>query len=73
MNAFLIVVIVVAVVGIGLALTWRFRPTRAMEQIGRRGGAWSAPEDEDPEARARPFADEREEPVPFRPLRGRPD
>ena len=76
MSAFVIVVIVVAVVGIGLALTRWFRPTSAMEQIGRRGPgslAGGQREGDAVERPGRPHADEPEGRVPARPLRARPD
>jgi hypothetical protein len=76
MSAFLIVVIIVAVLGIALALTRWFRPTRAMEQIGRRGPGTLAGGQDDSAARerpGRPHADEPEGRVPARPLRARPD
>jgi hypothetical protein len=75
-SAFLVVVIIVAVVGIGIGLTSRFRPTRAMEQIGRRGGGSLAGGQTDADARerpGRPHSDEPEGSVPARPLRGRPE
>ena len=71
MSAFWIVVIVVAIVGIGLALTPWFSVPRLMSRIGRRGGTWiDHAEDMDPEER--PTGDELDEPIPVRPLRGRP-
>jgi hypothetical protein len=76
MSAFVIIVIVVGVIGIGLALTRWFRPTHAMEQIGRRGPGALAGGQRDADAierPERPHADEPEEPVPVRPLRARPD
>jgi hypothetical protein len=70
-TAFEVVLIVVAVVGIGLALTPWFRPARLMERIGRRGTMWfDHPGDLPVEARA--AEDERDAPIPSRPLRGRP-
>jgi hypothetical protein len=70
MSAFEIVVIVVAIVGIGLALTPQFSVGRLMSGIGRRGGTWiDHAEDIDPEVR--PSDDERDEPIPVRPLRPR--
>ncbi len=70
MSAFLIVLIVVAVVGIGLTLTPQFSIPRLMSRLGRQGGTWmDHAEDIDPEAR--PTGDERDEPIPVRPLRTR--
>jgi hypothetical protein len=74
MSTFAVVVIVVCIVGIAIALTARFRPTRAMEQIGRRGSGSLGGGQSDADAReadARPYADEPEERVPARPLRAR--
>jgi hypothetical protein len=76
MSAFLFVVIVVAILGIGIALTTRFRPTKAMEQIGRRGGGSLTGGQSDADARERSEerpVDDSEERVPLRPLRGRSD
>ena len=71
MTTFEVVLIVVAVVGITVALTPWFRPTRVMRRIGRRGTTWfdhagDLPVDQ------RPAEDERDAPIPARPLRGRP-
>lgn len=76
MSTFLIVVIVVAVFGIGMGLTRWFRSTNAMEQIGRRGPGSLGGGQSDEAARerpGRPHADEAEERVPVRPLRARSD
>jgi hypothetical protein len=71
MSAFWIVVIVVAIIGIGLALTPQFSLSRLTSRIGRQGRTWiDHAEDIDPEAR--PSEDERDEPIPVRPLRSRP-
>jgi hypothetical protein len=70
-TTFEVVVIVVAVVGIGLALTPWFRPTRLISRIGRRGGTWFD-HAEDLPVEQRPTNDERDAPIPSRPLRGRP-
>ncbi len=71
MTAFETVLVVVAVVGIGVALTPWFRPSRLMHRIGRRGGTWFDHADDLP-AEQRPAEDERDAPIPVRPLRGRP-
>ncbi len=71
MTAFEVVLIVVAVVGIGLALTPWFRPARLMQRIGRRGTTWFD-HSEDLPVGERPTGDERDAPIPARPLRGRP-
>jgi hypothetical protein len=68
MSAFEIVAIVVGVVGIGLALTPVFSTRRTLRQLGH--GAFEHPEDRSPEERI--AAEEREAPIPRRPLRGRP-
>jgi hypothetical protein len=71
MSAFEVVIIVVAVVGIGLALTPRFGLGRALSRLGRGGGLWFEHTDER-ELAERPTGDERDAPLPRRPLRGRP-
>jgi hypothetical protein len=70
-TTFEIVVIVVGVLGIGIALTPWFRPSRLMQRIGRRGGTWFDHPDDLP-VEQRPADDERDAPIPARPLRGRP-
>jgi hypothetical protein len=69
-STFAIIVIVVAVIGIGLALTPAFSPSRVASRLGRRGPSWMAHEDDLP-AEQRPTGDERDAPIPARPLRGR--
>ena len=71
MSTFEIVVIVVAVIGIGLALTPWFSISRLMARIGRSGGTWFDHADDLP-VEQRPSDDERDAPIPKRPLRGRP-
>ncbi len=71
MTTFEIVLIAVAVVGIAVALTPWFRPARLMGRIGRRGGTWFDHADDLP-VQERPGEDERDAPIPRRPLRGRP-
>jgi hypothetical protein len=71
MNAFLIVIIVVAVFGIGLALTPQFSIPRLMSRIGRRGGTWIDHRDDIP-IEERSTADELDDPIPVRPPRPRP-
>jgi hypothetical protein len=65
------VIIVVAIVGIGLALTPQFGVSRLISRIGRTGGTW-IDHREDLEISDRPTDDERDEPIPSRPIRGRP-
>jgi hypothetical protein len=71
MSAFELVTIVVSVVAIALALTSYFRVKRVLEELGRQGGTWFAHSDDLPPDE-RPREDERDEPIPRRPLRGRP-
>ncbi len=71
MNAFEIVTIVVAVVAIVIALTTYFRVGRALEQLGRRGGTWFD-HSEDADVAERPSEDDRDAPIPKRPIRGWP-
>ena len=68
MSAFLVVVIIVAVVGVLLLATRFFRPRHAIDQLG--SGGFAHPEDRP--VSEPPSADGRDEPLPHRPLRGRP-
>jgi hypothetical protein len=72
MNAFEIVTLVVAVVAIALAVTSYFRLNRVIEQLGRGGQTWFDHAEDHP-VEERPSEDDRDEPIPKRPLRGRPD
>jgi hypothetical protein len=72
MNAFLVVIIIVAVFGIALGLTPRFGTFRLLSRVGRRGGSW-IDHSEDQPIEDRPGEDERDAPIPVRPLRGRGD
>jgi len=72
MTPFEVVVIVVGVVGIALAAIARWRSGRQSEQIGRSGGLWMDHIDE-LDREHRPMGDEREAPIPVRPVRGRPE
>jgi hypothetical protein len=72
MNAFEVVTIVVSVIAIALAATTYFRVNQALGQLGRQGRSWFdhredlAPDDQ-------PNEDDRDDPIPKRPPRGRPD
>ena len=71
MNAWEVVTIVVAVIAIALAATTYFRVSRALDQLGRRGSSWfDHSEDIAPEQR--PSEDDRDAPIPKRPVRGWP-
>jgi hypothetical protein len=70
-STFAVVVIVVAVIGIVLAFTPAFSPSRVASRLGRRGQTWMDHEEDMPVDK-RPTGDERDEPIPARPLRGRP-
>ncbi len=68
-EAFLPIVIIVAVIGIGLSLTAAAWPFKAMEDLGRTG-AWFHHEDMDP-PESQPDGNVNDPTIPFRPLRGR--
>jgi hypothetical protein len=71
MNAFEVVTLVVCVIALLVAAASFFRVNRVIDQLGRRGGTWfDHREDIDPEER--PSEDDRDAPIPKRPLRGRP-
>lgn len=72
MSLFEIVIIVVAVLAVLLALTPWFRPGVVLRRVGRVGGNWFDHADETP-IELRPSEDERDPPLPRRPIRGRPD
>jgi hypothetical protein len=69
MSAFEVVAIVVSVVAIALALTSYFRINRVLSQLGREGETWMDHEEDMP-VEDRPNEDDRDEPIPRRPLRG---
>ncbi len=72
MNAFEVVTLVVAVIAIVLSVTVYLRLGRVLHELGRRGETWfDHPSDIDPSQR--PSEDERDAPIPKRPLRGRPE
>jgi hypothetical protein len=70
MNAFAIVTIVVSVTAIVVSAATYLRVNRALDQLGRRGGTWFD-HSEDLDISERPSEDDRDEPIPRRPLRGR--
>jgi hypothetical protein len=70
-NAFEIVTVVVSVVAIALAATSYFRLNRVLQELGRSGLSWSRGKDADPAERV--SEDERDAPIPKRPIRGRPE
>jgi hypothetical protein len=72
MNAFEVVTIVVSVVAIALAATSYFRASRVLQQLGRSGRTWFD-RSEDIDVAERPSEDDRDSPIPRRPLRGRPE
>jgi hypothetical protein len=72
MNAFEVVTLVVAVIAIVLSLTVWLRLGRVLDQLGRQGQTWfDHSSDIDPAHR--PSEDDRDAPIPKRPLRGRLD
>jgi hypothetical protein len=72
MSAFEVVTLAVSVIAIALAATSYFRTGRVLQQLGRQGGTWFD-HAEDMPVEERPSDDERDDPIPKRPLRGRPD
>jgi hypothetical protein len=72
MNAFEVVTIVVCVVALLLAATSYFRVNRAIDQLGRQGRTWFDHREDMADA-DRPNEDDRDAPIPKRPLRGRPE
>ena len=71
MSLFELVTLVVSVVAIALAATSYFRLNQVLQQLGR-GGPWFH-RAEDLDIGQRPDEDERDDPIPRRPLRGRPE
>jgi hypothetical protein len=72
MNAFELVTIVVSVIAIALAATTYFRVNHVLGQLGRQGRSWFDHREDLP-AEEQPNEDDRDAPIPKRPLRGRPD
>jgi hypothetical protein len=69
MSAFEVVAVVVSLVAIALAGTSYFRLNRVLSELGRQG-PWFDHEEDHP-VTERPNEDDRDEPIPKRPLRGR--
>jgi hypothetical protein len=72
MSAFEVVTLVVSVLAIALAATSYFRTQRVLRDLGRGGQVWFD-HAEDQDVDDRPSEDDRDEPIPRRPLRGRPE
>jgi hypothetical protein len=68
MTAFEVVTIVVSLIAIALSLTAYFRVKNVLQQLGRSAFAHK----EDLPISEQPNEDERDEPIPWRPLRGQP-
>jgi hypothetical protein len=69
-SAFEVVLIIVAVLSIGVASTSYFRLRNVLKQLGESPDSFAHPEDRP--ISERPSEDERDEPLPKRPVRGRP-
>ena len=72
MNAFEVVTLVVSVVAIALAASSYFRLQHVLRDMGRGGSAWFD-RAADRDISERPLEDDRDDPIPKRPLRGRPE
>ena len=72
MSAFEVVVIVVCVIALALAATSYFRTGRVLGQLGRHGQSWFDHRSDIADA-DQPNEDDRDAPIPKRPLRGRPE
>ncbi|MDQ6745214.1 MAG: hypothetical protein M3Z27_04245 [Actinomycetota bacterium] len=72
MNAFETIILIVTVAAVVLALSAVFGPGRSLQDIGRSGSLWFDHQDDLP-LDQRPSEDERDAPIPRRPLRGRPE
>jgi hypothetical protein len=71
-NAFEVVTLIVAVVAIVLAASSYFQLQRVLGELGRGGRSWFD-HAEDQDVSTRPNEDDRDDPIPKRPLRGRPE
>jgi hypothetical protein len=71
MTAFEVVAIVVSVLAIALAATTYFRLGRVIQELGRSRLSTERARDADPAQT--PNEDERDAPIPKRPIRGRPE
>ena len=69
MSAFEVVAVVVSLVAIAVACTSYFRLNRVLSELGRQGPWFDHTEDHD--ITDQPNEDDRDEPIPKRPLRGR--
>jgi hypothetical protein len=69
MSAFEIVLVVVGVVGILLGAAWYFRTHDILSGLGTSPESFAHPEDRP--LSERPNEDDRDEPLPKRPLRGK--
>ena len=72
MTAFEFVTIAVAAGSVGAGLATLLRAGGPLDQLGRQGGMWFSHPGDLPLA-DRPSEDERDAPLPVRPLRGRAD
>jgi hypothetical protein len=70
MNAFEIVTIGVTLIALALSMTRYFRINRVVADLGRQGDMWFE-HTEDRAVEDQPGEDERETPLPRRPLRSR--
>jgi hypothetical protein len=69
---FEIVMLVIAAIGIAICTMPYFTTSRVLSELGRHDGTWfDRLEDWDPTER--PCEDEKDSPLPRKPLRGRPD
>jgi hypothetical protein len=71
MSAFEVVAIVVSVLAIALAATTYFRLGRVLQELGRSG--LSAERGRNADIATTPNEDDRDAPLPKRPIRGRPE
>jgi len=71
-NAFEVVTLVVSVIAVALAGTSYFRLQHVLRELGRGGSAWFDRAG-DSDISERPIEDERDAPIPKRPLRARPE
>ena len=69
MSAFEVVLIVVAVLSLAIACTSYFRLRNVIKQLGDSPRSFTHPDDQP--ISDRPSEDERDEPLPKRPMRGR--
>jgi hypothetical protein len=73
MTALEVIIIAIALLGAAAALVgYLHAPARGFEHIGRQGQAWFDRAEDRPISE-RPSEDDRDLPLPRRPLRGRPE